>query len=393
VRPPPDGTAPSARVLLLTIVATLATMAVAMGLKSWCGVPAPDTADLYLRWCYSDIPPLFFAERLDVGAVPYLDHPVEYPVLTGAWMWLAALPVTSVAAFFWLTTLLLIAAAVATTVLLAGEVGPARAMMFAAAPTLAISGVVNWDLPAVLLATGGLVAHRRGRDGLAGALLGLGTAAKLFPGLFLLVLVPAAWRLRGRRAGLATGLVAAVVWWAVNAPIALAAPDSWLRFFELSRDRPADWDSLYTLLANTTGTTLGTTTVGVVSAVLLGAAAIGLGVVARRRIPPHRWHHLALPLLIAFLLTSKVYSPQFSIWLLPLFALSFPRWGWLAAFAVTDVAVTITRFPYLAGFLGDGPPGAWSYAPFGLAVTARAIVLTAVAVLAVRRLLPTAAAP
>jgi uncharacterized membrane protein len=381
--------APPRRQVLVVLTVTVVAVAVATWLKSWCGVGSGDGAALYLGWCYSDVPPLFFAERLHEGAVPYLDHPVEYPVLTGLWMWLAALPATTVGGFFAATVVLLLAAAVVVTVLLVREVGPGRALVYAAAPTLAISAVVNWDLPAVAFATAGLVAHRRGRDGLAGTMLGLGTAAKLYPGLFLLAVVPAAWRLRGRRAGLTTALTAAVAWWAVNAPVALAAPEAWQEFLRLNRTRGPDWDSLYTLADRLGGPTLSASTANLVSAAALATIVAVLAVVAVRRVPAERWHLLTLPLLIGFLLVNKVYSPQFSLWLLPLLALAPPRPRWLAAFAVADVAVTATRFPYLAGFVGGGIDGAIGYAPFGAAVAARAAVLLVIAVLAVRR----AAAP
>ena len=370
----------SRRGTILAVVAVLASMAAALFAKSWCGIPG-DTVSQYLHWCYSDVPPLYYSERLAEGAVPYLDHAVEYPVLTGLWMGIAAALARDVTGFFWWTAVLLVASAVVTTVLLVREVGVVRALAFALAPTLMISGAVNWDLPAVALATAGIVAHRRGRDGWSGVWLGLGTAAKLFPGLLLLLTVPAAWRLRGRRAGLVTGGAALAAWAAVNVPVLLAAPRAWWRFFELSSTRPPDWDSLYTLVANASGASFGTGAVNLVSALLFAVGATAIVTVAVRRDPAERWHLAALPLLAGFLLANKVYSPQFSLWLLPLFALSFPGWGWLAAFAVADVAVTLTRFPYLAEFVGDGIPGAWSYGPFGFAVLVRAVVLGAAAFL------------
>ena len=36
--------------------------------------------------CYTDIYPLYFNEGLSAGKVPYVDHPVEYPVLIGGAM-------------------------------------------------------------------------------------------------------------------------------------------------------------------------------------------------------------------------------------------------------------------------------------------------------------------
>jgi hypothetical protein len=355
-----------------------ATTLVALALKSWCGIPAT-THDLYLRWCYSDIPPLWFAERLHEGAVPYLDHAVEYPVLTGFWMWLASLTASTAGTFLFWTGLLLVACAGVVAWLLARELGAVRALVFAIAPTLVVSGAVNWDLPAVLLATAGLVAHRRARDGLSGALLGLGTAAKLFPALFLVPTTLAAWRLRGRRAGITTALAGTAAWAAVNLPVLLAAPRSWWAFVRLSRERPSDWDALTSVAIHLTRWDPSIPALNLLTAVAFAIGAVAIVTVAVRRHPARSWHLTALPLLAWFLLTSKVYSPQFSLWVLPLLALAFPGWRWVAAFAVADVAVTITRLPYLANFVGDGAAGAWPWAPFGTALVVRAAVLAGAA--------------
>src|ERR1700710_2187297 len=44
----------------------------------------------YTHVCYSDVIPLWSAEGLDKGQVPYRDHAVEYPVLTGGFMYVSA---------------------------------------------------------------------------------------------------------------------------------------------------------------------------------------------------------------------------------------------------------------------------------------------------------------
>jgi hypothetical protein len=82
---------------------------------------------------------------------------------------------------------------------------------------------------------------------------------------------------------------------------------------------------------------------------------------------------LGFPLLVAFLLTSKVYSPQYSLWLLPWFALALPDLRLFVAFQLADVAVFVTRFQFFArmGGIGEGLPQ-WS---FELAILVRAIVL------------------
>ena len=70
----------------------------------------------------------------------------------------------------------------------AGRGQPAAALgrgAVRASPALLLTGLVNWDLLAVVLVAGALWAWSRDRPVLTGVLIGLGTAAKLYP-LFLL---------------------------------------------------------------------------------------------------------------------------------------------------------------------------------------------------------------
>ncbi len=43
-------------------------------------------AGQFTHYCYTDIYPLFWAEHLNEGKIPYVDYPVEYPVGIGAIM-------------------------------------------------------------------------------------------------------------------------------------------------------------------------------------------------------------------------------------------------------------------------------------------------------------------
>ena len=211
----------------------------------------------FTRLCYSDIVLLHRTEHLEHGRWPYLDpcpvdrsrpsvDPVcdEYPVLTMYAMWLAARPFEGAGGFF-LSNFLLLSLAAGVVALSLHVLCGKRALWFALAPTLLVYGFINWDLLAVALATAGTLAFFLARDRLSGALLGLGTAAKLYP---LLLAVPfAAERIReGDRRG-APRLVLWIggAWLAVNLPFALLASDGWSRFFKLSADRPPDLDSLW----------------------------------------------------------------------------------------------------------------------------------------------------
>lgn len=351
-----------------------------------------ENGEEYTSYCYSDIFPLWWVERLNVGAVPYLDHPVEYPVLTGAWMYVAnalamRFPAGLQSRAFLHITILIGAACFAGTFVLLRRMGvpPARLLWFALAPTLIVYGFMNWDALPVLLATLAIAMHRQRRDVAAGVAAGLGAAAKLYPAFFLPVFALARLRQRDLRGALLTVGAGAAAWLATNVPVFVVAPDGWGRFLELSRTRLADHDSLYRILevGLRADVRFDVPTLNIVTGVLfLIGAAIVLWFGTRRR-DAADWWQLVLPVLITFLLTSKVYSPQFSVWLLPLLVLVLRRPAPFLAFAAVDLAVFLTRFAWLGGRQGYQPaPG---YGVFATAVVLRALVLLWIVWLTVRQ--------
>ena len=151
---------------------------------------------------------------------------MEYPVLTGYFMGALGLPVHAVGVddptinqgrwFYNANALVLSALAVATVavILALRRRRPWDAALFALSPSLLVTATVNWDFLAIGLAALGLSAWAKRQPVLAGVLLGLGGAAKLWP-LFLLgpilILGLRAGRLRAALTAVGTGLVAWVV--------------------------------------------------------------------------------------------------------------------------------------------------------------------------------------
>ena len=150
-------------------------------------------------FCYSDVPHMFRERGLADGNRARTStrgpYPVlEYPVLIGFVMWITAAIARTAGSvdagavrFFDVTALVMIAASVITLIVMVRLLGrrPWDAAMFALAPVLILSGFINWDLLAVALTTGALLAWARRQPVLAGVLIGLGMATKLYP-LFLL---------------------------------------------------------------------------------------------------------------------------------------------------------------------------------------------------------------
>ncbi|GGJ87917.1 membrane protein [Pilimelia anulata] len=324
----------------------------------------------YKRYCYTDVLALYFAEGLDQGRIPYVDHPVEYPVLTGAFMGLLGLPIHRLGAgdpainqgmwFYQANALVLGVLAVAAVGMLLAlrRRRPWDAALFALAPAMFISATVNWDLLSIFFAVGGLLAWARSRPVLAGVLLGLGTAAKLWPG-FLLVAI-ALLALRARRLGpaAAAGAAAVLTWLAVNLPVMWQHYDNWSRFLTLNRERAVDWGTLWYIgdhfprgggkygLALFQDLARDIPRLNLVTYVLIALAWLAIGLLVLRAPEPPRLGQVAFLVVAAFLIFNKVWSQQFVLWLVPLVVLARPRWWAFLAWQAAELC-------YFAAFYGE----------------------------------------
>jgi uncharacterized membrane protein len=372
--------------LALVLACLVVTLAVGYLLKLPCVVGNWSDGRPYSRLCYTDVVALYGSGDRDRGLaedrIPYLAGENEYPLLSGLAMWVAAVPATSAPSYFHWTAVLLLGCALATAWALHRMAG-GRALLFALAPTLAIYAFINWDLVAVALATVATLAFLRGANGGAGGLLGLGAAAKLYPGLLVIPFALDRERQGRRREAWALAVAAAAMWLVVNLPVALASPERWSEFYRFNAARPPDFDSLWFLLGWHLGFEWEVGVVNALSLVAFGAAAWAIWFAASRLRPGFPAWTFGFPLLVAFLLTNKVYSPQYGLWLLPWFALTLPDLRLFMAFQAAEVAVFVTRFQWFARLLDVGPG-----LPFGLfevALVARAVVLVVCVVAWVRR--------
>jgi hypothetical protein len=101
-----------------------------------------------------------------------------------------------------------------------------------------------------------------------------------------------------------------------------------------------------------------------------------------------RRHHRRLwvlftPVLAWFMLSNKVYSPQFDLWLYPMLVMTAPRLWPVALFVAGDIAAYFAEFWYFAGM-----ENAWPYATstdIAIAASCRAVPMLVIIVDAVRR--------
>ncbi|MFC4123822.1 glycosyltransferase family 87 protein [Nocardia rhizosphaerae] len=388
----------------------------------------------YVAMCYSDTVPLYGAERLNEGAFPYKKSWIEetpdggtetrymeYPVLSGLYQYAAMLignaydnlplpGALSVVVYFNVVALGLAVGWLITvwaSSLLAGRRVWDTALI-AISPLVIVHAFTNFDALATAFAATGLLAWARRKPVLAGVLLGLGGAAKLYPLLLLgpiLVLCLRAdpmQRLPAARAGLRLRdvdsiasartwlretpartqffalrplgaatlaiLAAAGTWIVVNLPIAVLYPDGWREFFRLNTTRHADPDSIYNVITSFTGwggfdgplahgeppTVLNT-----VSLLLFLLACAGIAYLALTAPCRPRLAQLCFLVVAAFLLTNKVWSPQYSLWLVPLAVLALPHRRILLAWMTIDALVWVPRMFYYLGEDAKGLPEQW----------------------------------
>ena len=359
---------------------TTLTMVLGAGLKS----PCADRSWVEERrgasgQCYSDIADLLRTEQLADGRLPYLERcdvaakPCdEYPLVSMYVMRLTASwpgggdPYTT---FFWVNVVLLLACALVITWCLE-RLGAATAL-FAVAPTLLIYGTMNWDLVPVAFATVATFAFLKRREVASGVLLGIGAAAKLYPALLVLPFAADRWRTDERGRGVKLVLAAAISWLALNLPFALAAPEGWFHFVRYHSERPAEYDSLWRVACEN-GLCLTTGAINIASLILFAVGSAFVWRVKERRDPEVPAWTFGFVLVAMFLLTNKVWSPQYALWLLPWFALVAPSFKPYLAFQAAEVLVFVARFSFFQHLEGDG---GLPYAVLEIAVAARALAL------------------
>lgn len=154
----------------------------------------------------------------------------------------------------------------------------------------------------------------------------------------------------------------------MNLPVMLLFPRGWSEFFRLNTRRGDDMDSLYNVVKSFTGwrgfdPTLGfwepplvLNTVVTLLFVLCCAAIAYIALTA-----PHRPRVAQLTFLTvaSFLLVNKVWSPQFSLWLVPLAVLALPHRRILLAWMTIDALVWVPRMYYLYGNPSRSLPEQW----------------------------------
>lgn len=311
----------------------------------------------YLTGCYSDVIPFWGMRGVGDGQLPYLQARLEYPVLTGLLIWIGGalarlMGGETAGAVDLLNAVTLMNAGLAFSILAILRrmgVSEGRQYAWAAAPALVLYLGHNWDLLAIALAMGALCLASEGRLRAAVATASLGAAAKLFPVVMLPILGLTALLDRSRKPldrGERTARLVAVsflAWGAVNLPIALLAPENWAEFYRFSAERAGTAGATWDVLAHAGVWVSEVPRRNAASAITFVTGAAAILAIGWRRCADRPWT-LFTPVLAWFMLTSKVWSPQFDLWLYPFLILTCASPVAIAMFAAADVAAYFAEF-------------------------------------------------
>ncbi|WP_055493967.1 glycosyltransferase family 87 protein [Streptomyces sp. TP-A0356] len=317
----------------------------------------------YTHACYSDIPHLYQGRGFADGLVPYFDKLtgdmdyLEYPVLTGVFMEVASWLTPGSGALqpreqtYWMVNagmLLVCAVVIAVCTARIHRRRPWDGLLVALAPAFALTATINWDLLAVALLAAAMLMWSRGRALAFGILVGLATAAKFYPFLVLGPLLVLCWRAGKWREFWAAMLGAVGAWLAVNVPVMFLAPEGWAKFYRFSQERGVDFGSVFLFISRWLNIEITKDVANTCAMIMMLVVCAGIAAMTLTAPRRPRFAQLAFLIVAAFILTNKVYSPQYVLWLVPLAALARPRWRDFLIWQACEVAYFLGIWMYLA---------------------------------------------
>ncbi len=311
---------------------------------SHCAITGWATPDQYVHACYSDLPALFEARGLSTNQWPFAsdDNSVEYPVITAMVMYVTSFAANSPVGYFNINIFFLILLFIAT-VLIVRKIRPEFAYLVPVAPAMIASLFINWDLWAIATMMLAIYWFDRKQFLYSALLLGVSISTKFLPIFLLIPIVFIFWRENKIKEAVKYVAITFGIWLAINLPFAVTTPTGWWRFYKLNLDRGPDWGSLWLALQQLG---INFTNLNYLSILLLLIAITTIAILLFEIKYTPSLASVAFFVVASVMLASKVYSPQYVLWLTPLAVIALTNkkdlhafWLWQATELIYHIAI------------------------------------------------------
>ena len=350
-------------VLLLALLASVLSFAK----FNHCAQTGWQSPDQYVHACYSDIPALYGERGLDKGVWAYSAgaDSVEYPVIQGAIMWITAKVIPNGINNYFYASALLLALLFIFISFITFKMKSEFGYLLPLAPAAVASLYINWDLWAIAMMMLAIYWFDRKAEVASAVALGIAISTKFLPIFLLIPIAIIFFRQEKISKFLKYAAIAVATFALISLPVALTTPVGWWRFYDLNLNRGSDWGSLWYALSNL-GLNLTHQNYLSILLLMIGLSALTIFLLQLRT--PPTLAHTAIFVMIIVMAVSKVYSPQYVLWLTPLAVIALIDrrdltvfWFWQGAEVIYHLAI----WQHLAQVTG---------AQFGLPVVAYSVI-------------------
>ena len=264
-----------------------------------------------------------FSEKTLLGDTK-VQHPVEYPALTGLIMWLLSFLVspsqTAVFDYYRITAAFQIVLLAISAYLIFKLAGKKYGFYFILAPAVLYSLNRNWDIWAIAAMLLAIYLFEKKRFQLSAILLAVSIATKFFPIVLMLPIMIIFLRNKQIKLFIRYALTTAIAWGVINLPFVLINYEGWAYFYKFSAERGLGSASFFEI----TNIILPSITFSSIHFYILNTlalVAVTTYFVRLKSVPTLA--ATSFFVMFGFILFNKQYSMQYVIWLSALAVLTF----------------------------------------------------------------------
>ena len=264
-----------------------------------------------------------FSEKTLLGDTK-VQHPVEYPALTGLIMWLLSFLVspsqTAIFDYYRITAAFQIVLLAISAYLIFKLAGKKSGFYFILAPAVLYSLNRNWDIWAIAAMLLAIYLFEKKRFQLSAILLAVSIATKFFPIVLMLPIMIIFFRNKQIKLFIRYALTTAIAWAVINLPFVLINYEGWAYFYKFSAERGLGSASFFEI-TNIILPSITFSSIHFYTLNTLALVAVTTYFVKLKSVPTLA--ATSFFVMFGFILFNKQYSMQYIIWLSALAVLTF----------------------------------------------------------------------